>query len=180
MPGLGARKLDRKALMEYALKVLASRAHSTAELREKLVRRAQDSADTDAVLARLKEIGYLNDRRFAEGFALAEKETRGFGRLRVLRDLRARRVAPAVAAEAVAELFQGQDEAAAVEEYLRRKFRGKDLAAELQDERRLAAAFRRLRTAGFAAGPAIRVLKRYAAQAEQLEDIDDPGPEPIS
>lgn len=180
MANFGTKKLDHKGLQEYALKTLASRAHSIAELRQKLTRRAQEPADIEAVLARLREIGYLNDQRFAEGFATTEKESRGFGRMRVLRDLRARRVAPAVAEQAVAQLFQGQDETAAIEAYLERKFRGKDLPAYLKEDRHLASAFRRLRMAGFAAGPITRVLKRYAAQAEHLEDLDEPDPAPGS
>ena len=176
MASLRAKKLDSKGLLEYALKTLAGRAQSIAELRQKLLRRAEDPADCDAVLARLKEIGYLNDQRFAEGFALAGKETRGFGRMRVLRDLRTRRVAPAVAEQAVAKLYRGQDETAAIEAYLGRKYRGKDLVAYLGDDRHLASAFRRLRLAGFAAAPILKVLRRYAAQADRLEEIDEADP----
>jgi regulatory protein len=61
-----------------------------------------------------------------------------------------------------------------IEQYLQRKYRGHNLAELLCDEKRLASAFRRLRTAGFSAGGSIKVLKRYAAEAERLEDMDDP------
>jgi len=37
----------------------------------------------------------------------------------------------------------------------------------------LASAFRKLRGAGFSAGNSIRVLKRYAADAERLEEMDE-------
>src|SRR3954451_12353396 len=92
-----SRPLDADALWSYALKVLSGRAHSIGELREKLRRRAERTADIDDIVARLKEHGYLDDRRFAEGYAAARLSNQGFGRGRVIQDLRQRRVAPALA-----------------------------------------------------------------------------------
>ena len=74
------RPLDAESLWSYALKVLAGRAHSTGELREKLRRRAERISDIDDVIARLKENGYLDDRRFAEGFATARLSNDRLGR----------------------------------------------------------------------------------------------------
>src|SRR5579883_2558214 len=59
-----------------------------------------------------------------------------------------------------------------VEAFLRRKYRGKQLGAFLKEEKNLAAAFRRLRYAGFSAGASIRVLKRYAEQADILDVLE--------
>ena len=63
-----------------------------------------------------------------------------------------------------------------IEEYLARKFRATNLPIYLQDEKKLASVYRRLRTAGFSSGASIRVLKRYAAQAEELEGLEDAAP----
>src|SRR4051812_31821372 len=82
------KPLERDRLMEYAVRSLGGRAQSIGELREKLQRRAAKPGDVDEVLAHLKEIGYLNDQRFAEGFAVARLANDRFGRARVLRDLR--------------------------------------------------------------------------------------------
>src|SRR5258708_24220576 len=46
--------------------------------------------------SRLKQAGVLNDRRFADSFVNWRRENQGFGKARVMRDLMARRVAPAV------------------------------------------------------------------------------------
>jgi regulatory protein len=63
-----------------------------------------------------------------------------------------------------------------IERFLARKYRGKDLGALLKEQKNLASAYRKLRQAGFSTGPSIRVLKRYAAEAERLEEMDsDPG-----
>ena len=170
---------QKEELLNYAVRALGGRAHSTGELREKLRRRAENSADVDEVLARLKEIGYLDDRRFAESYAASRLENEGLGKMRVLRDLRQRRVAPQLAEQVTEKAYQETDEAELIEEFLKRKYRGKKLAEFLSEEKNLAAAYRRLRYAGFSAGASIRVLKRFAKQPEELaalesEDLGEP------
>lgn len=156
-----------------ALKLLGGRAMSASELRDKLRRRAEQSGDVETVMASLKEYGYLNDRQFAETYAHARLHNEGHGSRRVLRDLQQKRVAPAVAEQAVKQTFAGTDESSLVENYLRRKYRNTDLGEMLSDAKKLAAVYRRLRYAGFGAGAAIGVLKRYARKAEELAGMDD-------
>jgi regulatory protein len=164
--------LDQAKLYSFALRALGGRAYSMGELRDKLRRRAENAADVDAVLAKLKEAGYLDDRRFAESFATARLENQGLGKMRVLRDLRQRRVAPALAEQVTQRAYQSTDETDLIEAFLARKFRGKRLSTFLADEKNLAAAFRRLRYAGFSSSASIRVLKRYAQQADELESLE--------
>ncbi len=159
--------------MDYAARALSARAYTVSELKTRLKRRAARQEDIETVLARLKEAGVVNDRRFAGSFAEWRRESQGLGKTRVLRDLMARRVAPAVAKEAVDTAFEGVDEIAMIVAFLARKYRGKDLGALLQEQKQLASAFRKLRAAGFSTGNSIRVLKRYAAEAERLEDINE-------
>jgi regulatory protein len=170
------KPLDENGLLAFAAQALSARALSIGELREKLKRRAAEPSDVEIVLARLKESGYLNDRRFADSYASWRRDDGGFGKTRVLRDLMARRVAPAVAKQAAEAAYQGADEIAMIEKFLERKYRGKDLGALLQEEKHLASAYRRLRTSGFSTGNSVRVLKRYAAQAELLEDSEEEQP----
>lgn len=169
------RPLSAEELLAYALRLLARRAWSAGELRQKLERRAARPENVGAVFERLKGYGYIDDRRFAEAFSEARLETNGFGKQRVLRDLGRRRVAPELARETVERVFAGVDEPALIEDYLRRKFRGVALREHLAEPRRLAAAYRRLRTAGFSPGNVIRVLKRYAERAEELESLEQAG-----
>lgn len=164
--------LDRDQLLNVALRALGGRAHSSGELREKLRRRAQSDEDVDAVLANLREAGYLNDRKFAENYAAARLQNQGLGKARVLRDLRQRRVAPKLAEQVTDQTYQETDEAKLIEDFLHRKYRGKQLKAFLSEEKNLAAAFRRLRYAGFSAGQSIRVLKRFASQPDVLDALE--------
>jgi regulatory protein len=165
--------LDQQQLTNYAVRALGGRAHSAGELREKLSRRAASAADIDVVLAKLREFGYLNDQRFAENFASARLENQGFGKMRVLRELRQRRVAPKLAEQVTEQAFQDTNETDLIEAFLKRKYRGKQLGPFLAEEKNLAAAFRRLRYAGFSSGASIRVLKRYASRAEELEAMEE-------
>jgi regulatory protein len=171
------KTLDRQGLIAYSARILSSRAQSISELSAKLKKRAAQAEDVDEVLARLKEMGYLNDERFAEKFVDWHKDQEGLGKARVMRDLMARRVAPAVAKKAAESAYEKADEIAMIEKFLERKYRGKDLGTLLKEEKHLASAFRKLRLAGFSAGNAIRVLKRHAAEAEKLEEMEEGGEE---
>jgi len=171
--------LDREKLMNAALRALGMRGHSAGELRDKLRRRGSQE-DVDAVMASLKEAGYLDDRQFAENYAATRLQNH-LGTMRVIRDLRQRRVAPNLAQQVTEEAYRDTNEAALIEEFLQRKYRGKQLATFLADEKNLSAAYRRLRYAGFSAGASISALKRYARAAETLDALesdDSPDAEP--
>lgn len=165
--------LELEALKTYAAMALASRAQSTSELRTRLRKKAAHPEDVEEILAYLKESGYVDDQRFAGAFAEWRKENQGFGKSRVVRDLMSRRVAPAVAQAAVEVAFQGSDEVTLIEEFIARRYRGKDMKVYLAEQKNLASAFRRLRTAGFTTSNSIKVLKRYASAAEEIEDIEE-------
>ena len=159
--------------MAYAAKTLSARAQSVSEMRQKLKRRCACAEDVDQVLGRLREAGFLNDERLADSVASWRRDNEGLGKSRVLRDLMARRVAPAVALKATEQAYQTANEVEMIEKFLQRKYRGKDLGALLAEEKHLASAYRKLRLAGFSAGNSIRVLKRFAADAERLEEMED-------
>jgi regulatory protein len=166
------QRLEREALFEYALRSLSARAQSMGELRQKLERRAAHTDDIPQVLARLKEYGYLDDRRYAEAIAVSRLENQGLGKARVLNDLRKRRVAPALAEKAVVDAYRDTDETELIEAYLRRKYRNVAFESFLAEPKNLAAAYRRLRTAGFTSANSVRVLKRFAAEPEMLDGLE--------
>lgn len=168
------KKLEAQALFEFAVKSLGARAQSTAELRGKLRLRAAEPEDVEGILARLREYKYLDDKRFAETFAASRLQNDHFGRVRTMNDLRARRVAPPVAEAAVEDAYKETDETALVEDYIRRKYRNAVREQLFQEDKDLAAAYRRLLRAGFRSGTVIRVLKRFAKNPELLDAIEEP------
>jgi len=175
--GMKERKrasLDSAALWEYALRVLAGRAHSAGELREKLRGKAERAADVDPTIARLKDYGYLNDRKFAESFAAARLENEGLGKTRVLADLSRRRVAPAVAQQTVGKVYEDVNEQVLAEDFVRRKFRMASRESLFQDDKQMASAYRRLVRAGFRSATAIAVLKKFARDPALLDGFEPP------
>jgi regulatory protein len=175
-----ARLLDAATLWEYALKSLAGRAQSIGELRDKLRRRAERAEDVDDVLSRLKQSGYLDDKRYAESFATARLSGDGFGRGRVIRDLRQHRVAPALAERTVEKVYSGVDEEAMIEEWIRRKYRTATREGLFGEQKDIGAAYRRLVRAGFRSGEILKVLKRFAKNPELLDGFEPPEEEPDS
>ena len=167
------KKLSAEALWTYALRALGDRAHSAAELRKKLLRKAESSSDVTSVMAKLLEYGLTDDKKFSDNFASSRLANEGFGKYRVLRDLRAKQVASPVAEKAVLEVFAGTDEQLLAEKFLLRKYRGRDLRTFLQEEKNLASAYRRLRTGGFSSQIALSVLKKHSARAQDWEEMDD-------
>jgi regulatory protein len=164
------RRLADEELFEFAVKCLGMRAFSTGDLRSKLHMRAARPGAVDAVIDRLKDIGYLDDRRFAETFAAVRLQNDGFGRQRLLTDLRARRISGNLATEAVDHALDGKSEADLIDAYIERRMSSLAAAGRIDDDRKLAAAYRRLRRAGFTSGPILAALKRVAARPESLEE----------
>jgi len=166
-------KLGEDALFDYAVRSLADRAASSDELRFKLRRRAARLSDIDPAISRLKDLGYLDDKRFAEMYTSMRVENDGFGKARVLHDLRGRRIAPKLAEQAVSRALEDKNEHEMVAAYIERRMPAIVAGTHgvpLGDERKLAAAYRKLRRAGFSSGAILTVLKRFAAHPELLED----------
>lgn len=140
--------------------------------------RAANPADADSVIDRLKDIGYLDDRRFAENYAAARVENEGFGRMRVLNDLRSRRVPGDMAERAVEHAIGEKTEAELIDAFIERRMHSTFAGGPIEDEKKLAAAYRKLRRAGFSSGPILAALKRIAARPDALEEpLEEEAPE---
>jgi regulatory protein len=75
-----------------ALRMLARRAYSVAELRRVLERKFPKDPGIREAIARLRQLGYLDDKKFAEHYASSLARNRAFGRYRVRRELKAKLV----------------------------------------------------------------------------------------
>ena len=106
---MAARSSSRKrparpasTAVDTGLRLLALRAHSRAELRQKLERRGYEEVEVDAAMVRLAEMGYLDDAAFAQSLVRRRSATRGT--LAVSAELAAKGIDRHGAAEALAEL----------------------------------------------------------------------------
>jgi regulatory protein len=97
------RALRRAHAGDVALRALARRERSRAELDERLARAGVRDGDRHATLERASEAGLVDDARFAETRARLLAE-RGAGDLLVLQDLQRHGIDEAVAREAVSRL----------------------------------------------------------------------------
>ena len=166
-------KLDEGGLWDYALRILARKAYSAAEIRQKLILRAASISDVPAVLTKLREYGFADDEKFSEAFAQSRLRNQGFGRSRVMRDLQTKRVSPKVAEQAIEKTFAGTSEAELIDNFLARKYRSKDLTVFLKEEKNLASAYRKLRLAGFTSSASLAALKRHGKHTADWEVEDD-------
>ena len=156
-PGKGQSDRGVEWLYEVAVRALGRRARSSGEVRALLARRKAARADIEAVVHRLKQNGYLDDARFARAFVSSRIENRLEGKMRVRRELAARRVKPELADEAVRRGFEGMDEAALLRQYLQRKLR---VSKPLSKPSAVQSLFRRLLRAGFRSDTIVGELKR--------------------
>ncbi|HSD99984.1 MAG TPA: recombination regulator RecX [Burkholderiales bacterium] len=108
-------------LRERALKLLARREHSRAELARKLSAHAGDPAEIEAVLDDCERRGWLSERRVVEQLVHARRSR--FGARRIEQDLRQKGISGEAVAMALADLKSGELEAA--REVWRRKFGGR-------------------------------------------------------
>ena len=115
---------ETKQVLARALRALTRRDHSTAELARKLRDGGTAPPQVEATIARLREAGYLDDRRFARQWAdSAVRSGRGYGpRLRL--ELQRRGIADEIIAEVLTEVAAEYGEAEMLAALLARKFAG--------------------------------------------------------
>ena len=90
------------AVRRTALQLLARREHSILELHHKLMRRGIPVPLIETVLGRLIEEDLLNDARYAEVYAHSRVD-KGYGPIRIQRELRERGVSENIAANVLEE-----------------------------------------------------------------------------
>jgi regulatory protein len=155
----------RLSLKGRALRFLARREHSRAELRGKLLAHAESEAALDLVLDDLEATRLLSDQRFAE--VVASSKGSRFGHAILARNLSLKGVAPDLAAEALAPLRTTERERAL--EICRSRFEGPPT-----DLKERARQHRFLLGRGFDPGTVSWVLR------ERDKGIDEPGRGPGS
>lgn len=119
------REDKREARDPYsvALRMLARRGYSVAELRRALEKKFPDSPAVKKALARLRAVGYLNDTKFAEHYASSLVRHKALGRFRVRRELKAKLVDYRAIEPAIEQAYAETDEGSLLERTFSRKIR---------------------------------------------------------
>ncbi len=116
-----------------ALKMLARRELSEAQVRSRLARRGHQDADILTAVARLKSERAIDDARVAEAIARAQISMKGRGRLRVLREIERAGIALHTARRTVDEAFSSIDDSALIAAAARKRLRGRGSVATDRD-----------------------------------------------
>jgi regulatory protein len=141
-----------------ALKMLARRELSEAQVRQRLARRDYDPESIDAAVARLKSERAIDDARAAEAIARTETTTKRRGKLRVTRQIENAGIAEAIARRAIDEIFGAIDSDALIEAALTRRLRGR---TSIRDDAEFHRLCRYLIGQGFEADDVIRTLTAF-------------------
>ena len=85
-----------------AVDLISRRLRSEKELRDYAWRKQWTPDNTDRVIGRLRDRGYLNDERFAEGFVRSRANTRNFSAKRMKVELQKKGIKPEIIATVMA------------------------------------------------------------------------------
>jgi regulatory protein len=129
-----------------AQRALMRRAYSIHEMKSHLERRAEHEEMIPDIIARLRELNYLDDAKFALNYASQHAKLRRQGRFRIQRDLRAKGVPDRYIDAALDSVFAETDEAALVRARIKRKLA--HLPGPLE-QNKIASLYRNLLGAGF-------------------------------
>jgi regulatory protein len=162
-------------LFEYAVGALARRMRTERDLRRLMKLRAEEgeagARAMDAVVARLKELGYLSDERFAEGYTRVRKESEKLGRRRVQQDLMMKGVGKELVASTLETAYEDVDEVALARQYIARKRMKQPSGENAQKE--TVRAMNRLLRAGFSSRAIYKVLREWELPEEVAEEMVD-------
>ncbi|MCC6264477.1 MAG: regulatory protein RecX [Bryobacterales bacterium] len=161
----------RADLLQRALKLLATRDYAELELRHRLSPHAASEDEIGVVLARLRELGFLDESRFAGRMAADAVSRRLVGKRRITGELEARELDPATIALAVGAAYEGLDEAAMALAHLEKRLSSLISDDKLEDPRALRRAYGKLRRAGFGHAASVAALRAHSHLAADLDEF---------
>jgi regulatory protein len=152
--------LDEAALYQYAIGALARQMRTVAELKRLMGRRVEQGeageSKVAAVIARLADQHYLDDRAFASTYTRLRQENQSFGKRRVQQEL-TRKGVPAELVACTLDTAYAQ----VSEEDLVRRYVARKRIKKPQDEKETARLVRRLVGAGFSFAIISTLLKAW-------------------
>ena len=169
--------LTEAALYEYAVNALGRRMRTVAELTRLMRQRVEPGengqARISAVIARLKERGYLNDADYAANYARLRQENASFGKRRVRQDLALKGVKADVIASTLDAAYEDVNEEALARRHLERKG-----VKQPTNQKEAARVMRMLIRAGFSTGVIYSILKKWNISEDALAGLESSTDEP--
>ena len=160
--------LTDSELLDHALKSLGAKMKSERDLRRVLTPRAESAEAVDKVIAKLKELSYLSDERFAADFTRLRQENEKFGQRRVQQKLMQKGISQTLTAKTISSAYEDVDEVALARQYVERKRMKKP-----EGEKEIARVMRRLVTAGFSTSTVWKVLRAWDLDVDEVDVVED-------
>ena len=155
----------RERTLQRAVKLLAAKPRSVEELRERLLEKQwTDEAAVEYALAKLKEYGYLDDERFAFGFASYKVRQKPVGRQRLARDLQTKKVSKETAEAALELVYQETPEEELIARAIEKRIRLRGRPATRQETKSL---YDHLLRLGFSYDLIIRKVREISDATEE-------------
>ncbi len=158
--------------LSAALRMLARRPYSVAEMRRALEKKFPDSSQIPKAIARLRELHYLDDKKFAEHYASSLARNRAYGRHRIRRELKAKLVDYRQIEPALQQAFGETSEPELLQQTLEKKLRTLRLPLTRP---RFQSLCQSLLRRGFNSGDiikAVRARPELQPVAEEVEPVD--------
>lgn len=151
-----------------AFRLLAAKPRSTAQLRERLLEKAAPET-VEPVIARLLELGYLNDEQFAASFARSRLNMKPLGKTRLRQDLQRKQLDQQTVEQALTNAFEEQSEESLIDRAIEKRLRLKAAPNSREESKKL---FDYLLRRGFKYDlvlKKIRALGKLATDEETME-----------
>jgi regulatory protein len=168
----------RERTLQRAVKLLAAKPRSVAELRERLLEKewASDEA-VEYALEKLKGYGYLDDERFAFGFASYRVRQKPVGRQRLARDLQMKKIERETADAALEMVYQETPEEELIARAIEKRIRLRGRPTTRQQTKSL---YEHLLRLGFPYDLIIRKVREVGDPSEDEDESADVESEAVS
>lgn len=148
-----------------AFRLLAAKPRGTAQLRERLLEKAEEPI-VEQVIARLLELGYLNDEQFAASFARSRLTMKPLGQRRLRQDLKRQQLDNATVKQALENAYEEQSEESLIDRTIEKRLRLKGAPASREESKKL---FDYLLRRGFSYDLVMRKVRAASQQAIETD-----------
>jgi regulatory protein len=168
--GAGRSNVDktRARIFARAINILAARPRSERQLRDRLVAKPwAEPALVDECIARLKELGYVNDSLFAHNYASLRVNVKPVGRSRLARELAGKKIERQMINKALDTVFEEVGEGTLIDRAIEKRIRTHGRPGDRNDAKRL---FDYLARLGFDYDLIIKKLQALRAEIEEKDE----------
>jgi regulatory protein len=161
------RERSRERTMNRAVKLLAAKPRSVAELRERLLEKLwTDEAIVESVLTKLIEYNYLNDEQYAHDLALSKLRNKPQGKRRLERSMAHKKLDRSLVDAAISNAFEKFPEEDLIDQAIERRLRSRGKPVTREDRKKF---FDHLLRQGFS----------FDLIRDKMKAIDDRGLEDL-